>query len=210
MLISAIRRQKGTLFAIYSEGEQMAVLDIQVLESADDLAVGLDVSEERLSELQDQSDLRRARNKALSMVARRELCRKGLIRKLCDNGFDSDIAECTADEMERLDFVNDRRYAEMTADEMYRIQKYARRRVSYELSQKGIDRELASEIAAELEPDAAEVLDELLGGRLARDTDSEAGIRRCMNTLMRYGYETHDIYSALKRLADSIPDQPDD
>ena len=32
--------------------------------------------------------------------------------------------------------------------------------------------------------------------------DSEAGIKRCMNTLMRYGYEPSDIREVSARLRD--------
>ena len=44
----------------------------------------------------------------------------------------------------------------------------------------------------------------LLAGKLSRDLDTEAGVRRCINTLVRYGYESSDIYAALRRLRDSL------
>ena len=201
MTITSIVRQRGDLFVIEADGEQAALLDLRTLEDADDLAVGFEVSEERMAQLQLESDCHRARSKALKLVSGREMCRVGLIRKLSDAGFSEEACASAAEEMEKLGFIRDERYAEMYAEELYRVKRYAAQRVVYELTQRGIARDLAQDIASRLAPDAKQTLRELINDRLAKDMESESGRRRCYNTLSRYGYTAGDIRSAMREFA---------
>ena len=200
MTVIAIRRQKAGLYAVITDGDVEVIIDAATLEAAEDIAVGCETDEERLEELQAQSDYNRARIRSLELVAKKEYCRAELIRKLTAV-YPRTAAELAADEMERLGFLDDERYAEMYADAAYRLKKHGRRRVSYDLAQKGIDRDLAGRIANELAPDPAEALDELLAGRIGNDLETEAGCRRCIATLTRYGYEGADIAAAMRRKA---------
>lgn len=205
MIITAIRRQRAGLYLILTDEGLEITLDTPTLEAADDLAVGLDLEEERLLELQAQSDYNRARVRSLELVAKKEYCRAELIAKLSQQ-YSEEAAELAADEMERLGFVDDERYAEMYADAAFRLKKHGRRRVAADLAQKGIDRALADSTARALAPDPGEALDELLCGRLGRDLETEAGCRRVINTLVRYGYEMGDILAALRRKVDEEED----
>lgn len=198
MTVIAIRRQKGDLFTVITDEDTEIVINSATLEAAQDIAVGCETDEERLQELQLQSDYDRARVRSLELVARKEYCRAELVRRLSAT-YPSEATELAADEMERLGFLDDERYAQMYADAAYRLKKHGRRRVSYDLAQKGIERGLAEQIARELAPEPAQALDELLAGRIGADLESEAGCRRCIATLTRYGYEMGDIAAAMRR-----------
>jgi len=198
MTITAIKRKKGDLYTVETD-EGSADVDIRTLEQAADVAQGFSVTPERLAELAYQSECRRARSKSLKLVAVREMCCAGLRRKLGDAGFSREACEYVIAEMETLGFVSDSRYAEMYAEELYRVKKYAPRRVSHELINKGISRELAEETAHRLAPDTAETLSLLLEGRLGDELDTDSGRRRCAMTLNRYGYDPADIHAAIRR-----------
>jgi len=200
MEIISIRRHKGNLFAVVADDGTEILIDSATLEKADDIAVGFETDEERMAELQLQSDYNRARIRSLELVARKEYCRAELMHKLTAH-FSEEASELAVDEMERLGFVDDERYAEMYADSAYRLKKHGYRRVSHDLIQKGIDRDTARRVARELAPEPAEALDELLAGRIGNDLESEAGCRRCIATLTRYGYEGADIAAAMRRKA---------
>lgn len=199
MTVIAIRRQKGSLYSVLTDEGYEIIIDSATLEAAEDVAVGEDIDEERLEELQAQSDYNRARIRSLELVARKEYCRAELLRKLGD--YPEQAASAAADEMERLGLVDDERYARMYAEAAYSLKKHGWRRVSYDLSQKGVDRDTAASVARELAPEPSEVLDELLAGRLGSDLETEAGCRRCIATLTRYGYESRDIAAAMRRRA---------
>lgn len=201
MTVIAIRRQKGSMYSVLTDSGYEIIIDTATLEQAEDIAVGMETDAERMDELQAQSDYNRARLRSLELVARKEYCRAELLRKL--NTFPEEAASAAADEMERLGFVDDRRFAEMYADEAYRVKLHGRRRVAYDLCQRGVDRHVAEEAARELAPDPAEALDQLLEGRMGARLQSEADFRRCIATLTRYGYDMGDISAALRRFVDS-------
>ena len=199
MRVISIHRQKGNIYSVLTDDGCEAMLDSSTLEGAEDIAVGYETTAERLEELQIQSDYNRARIRSLELVAKKEYCRAELLRKL--EGFPEAAAEAAADEMERLGFVDDERYAQMYAEAAFRLKKHGWRRVSYDLSQKGIDRNVAEKVAKELAPEPAAVLDEILAGRVGADLETEAGCRRCIATLSRYGYDNADIAAAMRRRA---------
>jgi len=183
-------------------GEELTVrLDAQAFELAA-LEPGDEVDEELLTRLAARSAYKAARDRALYAIGRRELCRGGLIELLTRTDCDRDTAEQVADEMVELGFINDRRYASMLAEYLYRDKHFGRRRVVMEMTRKGLDRDTAQLAAEEYEPAPAEALDALLDGRFGRELGTQAGIRRAMNNLLRYGYSTSDIRAAIGRKAD--------
>lgn len=198
MTVTAIKKTRDGSLCIYCDGEPFCSLCEDVFVNSE-IELGCDICEERLYELMRESDYKKARNRALGYVARRELCRKQLVKKLVDAGFDEELSSLAADEMEELGFIDDARFASMSAEDMFRFKKYGLRRVVYELTQKGVDRDVAQSAARDCCPDADEVLDELLSGRLGADLDTEGGLRRCRNTLERYGYDGAQISAAIRR-----------
>ena len=199
LLITEIRRE-GRKYAVVCGEEMTALLDPDTLE-ASGLEPGDEVDESQLAALADQSAYKWARSKALYAVGRREMCRSGLIQQLTRSGFERDTARRVADEMEELGFIDDRRYANMLADYLFREKRYGMRRVMMELTSKGVDRELAAIAAEENQTDPEEALDELLSSRLGRELNTQAGVRRAVNTLLRYGYSHGEIRAALERAA---------
>lgn len=133
------------------------------------------------------NNFRRALNKGLRIVARREVCRYMIIDHLRDE-FGGEIAESAADEIVRLGLVDDSRYARLYAHQLFDKGFYIRR-VVYELRGKGVDSSLARETAANLAPDQEEAITQLINGRLRVDLSDSKSIRRVMSTLDRYGYD---------------------
>lgn len=201
LTITNISREKRK-YIIDCGGELTVTLDADTFDLAG-LEPGDDVDEELLTRLASRSAYKAARDKALYAIGRRELCRGGLIQLLTrgDGGCDREIASQVADEMEQLGFINDTRYAGMLAEYLYRDKHFGHRRVLMEMINKGLDREQAEIAAEQYRPDPAEALDELLQGRIGRELDSPAGMRRAMNNLLRYGYYPGEIRAAIERRA---------
>lgn len=138
-----------------------------------------------------------ALDKGLNIVARKEVCRARMYTQLADD-FGGEAAGWACDELERLGLVDDRRYAGLYAERQFSEKNFYIRRVEYDLCGKGIDRELARQVCAELAPDQEEALAGLLSGRLGRDLGDQAGVRRTTATLIRYGYEPEAIRRAIR------------
>ena len=198
LTITNISREKRK-YIIDCGGELTVTLDADTFDLAG-LEPGDKVDEALLSQLASRSAYKTARDKALYAIGRRELCRGGLIQLLTRGDFcDRDIASQVADEMEQLGFLNDTRYAGMLAEYLYRDKHFGYRRVVMEMVNKGLDRELADTVAEQYRPDPAEALDGLLEGRMGRELDTPAGVRRAMNNLLRYGYYPGEIRAAIER-----------
>lgn len=204
MLITKIDRVKGGLLAIMCGDEQVALLDRKTVEEHD-IGVGVSVPESVLAELQFESDCRRALTAGLYLVARKEVCRSQVINKLAPN-YGHEAAEAAADELEKLGFVNDRRYAEMLAAIYFEDRHFYTRRVMLELTRKGVSREIAHEVCEELAPDEEQAIKELLSGRLGRDLSSDTGKRRVYSALERYGYSSYTIRSVMRQYLDNGDD----
>lgn len=200
LTITSITREKRK-YIIDCGGELTVTLDADTFDLTG-LEPGDEVDENLLTELAARSAYKAAREKALYAIGRRELCRGGLIQLLVRGGFSRETASQVANEMEQLGFINDTRYAGMLAEYLYRDKHFGHRRVVMELINKGVDRDLAETTAEQYRPDSAEALDLLLEGRLGRELNSPAGMRRAMNNLLRYGYYPGEIRAAIERRSD--------
>ena len=141
-------------------------------------------------------DFRRALDKGLRLVARREVCRRQVIERLREE-FGEDTAEAVADELARQRLVDDSRFARLYAAQLYEKGFYIRR-VVYELKSKGVDGGLAEETAYDLAPDQEESILRLLGGKLGSELADAASLRRAMNTFERYGYDGDTVLRVIR------------
>jgi regulatory protein len=85
----------------------------------------------------------RLRSKALALVAKREYSRKALLDKL--SSYSEDLLQINQllDEFEQLGYISDSRYADCFINS--RKFKYGKKRLAYQLQQKGISKEIIVE-----------------------------------------------------------------
>ena len=94
--------------------------------------------------------------------------------------------------------IRDRDYARRYASELFQRKYFARKRVEYELKQKGIDPDFIEELLEELEPEPVGQIGALVERKYLRALDDERGRRRTVAALQRLGYRWEDIRRALK------------
>ena len=173
MLITGIEPRRKSLRALYLDGELAVNIDAQTLLSSR-FQVGTEITDEELHELLAASDANRAKEKALYLIAHRDHSKKELVDKI----------RRTAS----------RRYA----SELFQRKYFARKRVEYELKQKGIDPDFIEELLEELEPEPVGQIGALVERKYLRALDDERGRRRTVAALQRLGYRWEDIRRALK------------
>ena len=205
MLITEIRRQKGHLVGLYADGELILSVDCDIAEEMK-LQPMRDYPVEALRELLTQSQLRRAKSKALYLLEFRDYSRRDLKKRL-HKDFDEPSACAAVDYMEEIGAINDARYAENMIRHLVQQKHYGRRRILQELSLKGIDRDIAEESLEGFELDETAEIIELLKGKFARDLGDPKGINRTIASLTRYGYSYGDIRDALREYTDRLEDE---
>ena len=197
VLITEIRPQKGQLCGLYSQGELICSLD-SLLVAEKGLKPG-EFAVATLRELLRQSQLRRAKTKALRLLGGRDYSARALTDRLRKD-FDERTVNDVVASLAEIGAVDDARYAGLLVDHYVRGRRFGRRRVARELAAKGIDPETAREALDACDADERDAIREWLEGSLGRDLADQKGVRRAVATLQRYGYCLSDILHVLREL----------
>lgn len=161
-----------------------------------------EIDDEELAELKSSVNSRRAYNKAIDLISRREHSRKEIIDKLKQRGY-GEVADETADSLEEKGYLDDERFAKMFAQELKNRRGFGKRRISQELYFKGIDRDTIYEVLENLEEDPQTEIMEILNRKYPHCLDDEKNKVRAVNGLIRLGYSSYDIRCAMRELSDS-------
>lgn len=204
MLITEIKRQKGHLVGLYCYDELIMSIDSDMAAEIN-LKQMRDYSADFLRDLLKQSELRRAKSKALYLLEFRDYSKRDLEQKL-KKDFDAGSSHEAVEYMEEIGAIDDIRYAETLIRHLITQKHYGRRRIRQELSLKGIDREIIEEALEQTEFDEQSMILELLNGKFSRSLSDQKSINRTITSLTRYGYGYSDIKSALQEYADENVD----
>ena len=196
IFITAMLPRKGRLVDLCSGDEVIVTLD-SALVAERALAPQREYSAGTLRELLTESQLRRAKAKALYLLGFRDYSARALSERL-RRGFDARAVNSVMDYLVETGAVSDARYAEVLADHLTRNKHYGRRRILQELCAKGIDRDQAEDAIEKLGLDEPAAILELLDTKFSRDLGDEKGVRRTIATLQRYGYRSDDIFQVLR------------
>lgn len=200
MIITGIEPRKKGLSAIYIDGEFAVKLDTKtILENR--VKVGADIDDEQLHFLIQQSDLQRAKDKALWLISYRDHSSRELedkISRTCNR----EAAKGAVERMEELGLINDENFARRYASQLYENKKLAKSAVIYKLCLKGIDKETASQIAEELEPESDSQIYAVIEKKYKNVLNDEKGRKRAVAGLQRMGYRYGDIKRVLNEFCD--------
>ena len=196
MKITAIEKNKGSRYTIYIDDDYWYILDYELI-VMNGLRVGLECDEAFLEDLREQAERRKARERAFYLLEYRDHTRKELVDKLVKS-VSPEIAEQTADRMEELGYLDDRKYAKQYAAVLLEQKKMSKRAALYKMQQKGIDRALAEEIFADMDIDPREQIRELIEQKYERYLVDRKGLQKTVNALMRLGYNYYDVKDVVR------------
>lgn len=197
MTITGIVPKRKKLSALYIDGEFALKIDTETI-IASRFSVGSEITDEELKSLIEQSEEKRAKEKALWLISYRDHSKRELETKISKTS-DKEAARKAVERMEELGLVNDEKYARRYAEELINTKHLSVRGAKYKLTEKGIDRELAEQILEELAPDPEEHIEALLNTKYRNSLSDEKGRRRTVVALQRMGYSWHEINPALQR-----------
>ncbi len=200
MLITAIEEKRKGMSAVYIDGEYAMKLDTFTL-AHEGIKIGCEIDDERLYELVKESNLSRAKEKALSLLGYRSRSRHELVEKIAQL-YGTEAAEAAADRMVELGLVDDEQFARDFAEQLFTKKFFAQRRVEYELIQKGIDRDIIDIVVEELAPDPDEQIRYLLETKYRNKIGDMNARRKTANALASLGYSYYDINSVLSEYDD--------
>ncbi len=207
MTVTKVELYKGkTMRVDFSEGEP-AFINSEVCY---DCGVRKDASftPEEWEEVVYKNDLRRAKERALYLLDYRDYSYSEMFKKLREN-YSEHLCYDVCDKLSELGVINDRRYAAQLARRYVEIKKFGLRRAKQEMRLKGLGQELIDEALEQYEDSTRDRIRELIETKYARRLDTEDGIKKVKNALVRQGYSFSDINAVFDELTDEWDDYDD-
>ena len=163
---------------------------------------GMDLPPELVVELEESGRSSSLRAKGAQLASGRMLSKKELREKLVRKGAEEEEAEEIALWLEELGAVDEEAYAGILVRH-YAAAHYGKKRIVQELQRRGIPRELMEEALVQL-PQPREAIEGYIAAKYkSRSLDFDER-RKLGNTLLRRGFDWHDIRPVLNALGEEI------
>ncbi len=196
MKITSIEKYKGSTYRIdFDEGEP-AYLNIEIVNKFN-LKAGISLPLSAWEQIKQESDFRRARERALYLLDYKDYSFVDMFKKLRQN-YDEELCYQVMQKLVDMGAINDRRYAEGLARHYIEVKLFGRRRAFQEMRLKGLTKEVIDIALDEYSDGVQERLRKLIEKKYVRYLCDEKGLNRTKNALVRYGYDFSDINSALR------------
>lgn len=196
MVITSIKPGKRNNIWIYADNEFLTSMPLEVFAKSR-LKVGSYIDNQLLNNILNNVQEHRIKEKALNIISYRPRTKKELKDKMKDK-FNEDSIDSVIDRMEESGLLNDEEYAKNYAYHLYQNKGYAVKRIRYELTHKGIDSEIISNVLENEDFDEESNLEKIIEKKNMRNIQDDKEKRRVLSYLQRLGYSWDKINSVLR------------
>lgn len=155
-----------------------------------------EISKEEFAELEEKITVRRAYNKGIDLLSRRAHSKKELIEKISKT-YNKKYVIIAVNALEEKGYINDEDFAEQYFSYLKERKHFGKKRISLEMSKKGIDKAIIYNLCEADNSSPAEEIESLLSTKFSRNLSDEKGKKRTFNALVRMGYNYGDIKTAM-------------
>ena len=202
MKVTAIKPDKKHLTKLLLDEDSEILIDSGVLGESG-ITTGSDITEEELKKLKYESELRRAKSRALWYLDRMDYTEKALYEKLIKAGFGKRASAAVIARFCELGVIDDRRYAERLAERLKET-NVSKREAMHKMLLKGLSYDLIKEILDSDETDEEEKIKNLLEGKYARKLAEEKGAEKVYAALVRKGFSYSAVRTAMKNYTEQL------
>lgn len=199
MKITELSPYKGTTWQMTTESGEKIYLGQRTVEKMN-LKKGMELPDSAIDSIKEEDLERKSRERAMYLLSGRDYGFVELYRKL-EKNYPKEMCLRTCKSMAEKGLVNDREYAFRLGKQLFEIKKESAVAVRYKLTQKGIPKDIISEVIEYYCEDDEAVqnrIKELVEKKYKRDLADEAGLRKVRNALARLGFSYSDINVVLK------------
>lgn len=161
------------------------------------LSVGSELDEDALVKLEAQTELKKAKEKALSLLSYKEYTSRQLEERLRRHVAD-DAAQQAVARMEELGLLDDDDYAIRFARDLSQRKHYGVLRIRQEMRRRGLSDEQIEYAVSLLDANPVTQVRELLEKKYPMAWEDEKVKRRAFSAMMRRGYRADDVRHALR------------
>jgi len=193
-------------FAVIVDGQMAIKTDYDILHALK-IFEKSDIGEEEFLSLKTEIEIYEAKKRAFILLGMRAHSKSELTSKLRQKGFSQQAAISAADYMDQKGYLND----EYFAREFYKSLKnkgYAGQKIRYELSKKGISRDIIDEIMAGEDVGEADdgAIFSLIEKKIGREKITKENRGKIYTYLARRGFKSDDILRAMQEFRDDFED----
>lgn len=197
MIITA-QKGRGKKLHILIDGEYSVTTDIDFWYD-NYIPSGTEITDNDWEILLHKINYRKAYNKAVDFLSRRDYAENELFQKLMKTADDESVRKAI-EKMKEFGYIDDEKFALNYSKHLLQTKMFSVGRTRQELRRKGIDRELIDLVLSETEVDSVEQIVQLLQTKYSRKISDELSKKRTINALIRLGYGYSDIKSAFYRI----------
>lgn len=157
---------------------------------------GTDIDDDEWKTLFERINYRKAFNKCADLLSRRDHSIKELRDKLLKT-VDGNSADKAIDKFIEMGYLDDAKFAQNYAEHLLKNKNFSENHIKQELYYKGIDREIISNVIADLEVDNIQAIVNIINKSYLNKLKADGGKNKVINALMRKGFSYSDIKSAL-------------
>lgn len=172
----------------------------RLLAAEQGLAVGEELSEERVAALRELERQRQALEAAFRLLTRRPRSEREIRERLERHGFAPPVIETVIEKLATWRYVDDEAFARYWIEQREANRPRGRRLLAQELRLKGVDREVIREAIADAEVDEVAAARQLAEAKLPRyrQLDPQVRWRRLGAYLMRKGFRYETVRAVLQ------------
>lgn len=193
MKITKISFSKRGNVLIYADEEYLMSVPYEVFIKSG-IKLNAYITEEEAENILSISNSYKAKEKALRLLSFRAHSKQELKNKI-KRVSDEEAAESATQKMEELGLINDKSYAMAYAKELFSRKFYSKKRVMYELSKKGVPRDIISEVIDEIMPNEEDILKSAFEKKFYNKIKTEKDANRAYMYFCRLGYSFSQIKS---------------
>ncbi len=162
------------------------------------ISAGDTVDEELLSHIRYENDLRKAIYKAADILAGGDFSVSRLKKKLCEKGFDREIAEEASKYMEDRGYIREAEQAERAARFLLETKLRGRKRIAAELIQKGYGKvAVKSALSSISDEEFYEALCRHIKKKYRSPAEDRKEQEKRIAAMLRQGFDAGDIIKAM-------------
>ena len=199
--VTDIQLQKNTpgRYSVFLDGEfSFGISDIDLYNLG--IKIGMDIDDEFMALIEETVDFKKCLDYGTELISRKMYSEKELKDKLSQRGYTDSAIKSTIDIMIEYGYINDEIYAKTYCE--FKGKKDGVKKISYDLSLKGIRKDIIEKYVAEVEND--DVLLKLLEQKIKGNINDRKIIDKAIRYCISKGFEYDKIKSCILKLGEEV------
>lgn len=202
MFITSVKKEKQHQVRLILENGAETLIDIDTAKNHC-LKAGCEITEEKLAEIEYESQYERAKSRALWYLDRADHTEKALYNKLLRAGFDKKASAAVIARLSELDVINDERFAENFAERCASA-NVSKREALTKMLGKGVPYDTAKAALDGTETDEEAQIAAVIAKKYVNKLSQENGTQKVYAALIRKGFSFSAVKNALKKYSEEL------